>query len=133
MADHVLWCDKGWQPVFFGFCPSEKAWKREMKRMGCPEEPYPTTDARMTSFESNGKVTCIVTVADGSEDRHSATEVIGIIVHEATHIWKEVRKAMGEKDPSIEFEAYSMQAIVQGLLSAWGQTRGKPKEAVNGA
>lgn len=32
------------------------------------------------------------------------------------HIWQEVRTMMNEKEPSIEFEAYSIQKIAQDLM-----------------
>lgn len=124
-TDRVIWCDRGWQTVFIGFCPSERAWKREMKKMGCQGEPYPNESAgRCTTFRLKGKVCVIVSIRDGSEAEHTQTEVLGLFVHEATHVWQTVRDEMGEKSPSIEFEAYSMQAIFQQLWSAWLNTRG---------
>lgn len=39
-----------------------------------------------------------------------------LIVHEAVHIWQELKKRMNEKEPSSEFEAYSIQRISQDLL-----------------
>ncbi|MEN5103787.1 hypothetical protein [Brucella anthropi] len=122
-TDRVIWCDRGWQPVHFGFCPSKKAWKREMKRLNC-KEPYPDTDGRCTTFTNEGKVICIVTLRDGSENERSISEITGLLVHEATHIWQTIRDDIGEKDPSPEFEAYSMQAIFQGLFTAFQETRG---------
>lgn len=122
-TDRVIWCDRGWQPVHFGFCPSKKAWEREMKRLNC-KEPYPDTDGRCTTFTNEGKVVCIVTLRDGSENERSISEITGILVHEATHVWQTIRDDIGEKDPSPEFEAYSMQAIFQGLFTAFQETRG---------
>ncbi|KAB2692512.1 hypothetical protein [Brucella intermedia] len=122
-TDRVNWCDRGWQPVHFGFCPSKKAWKREMKRLNC-KEPYPDTDGRCTIFTNEGKVVCIVTLRDGSENERSISEITGLLVHEATHVWQTIRDDIGEKDPSPEFEAYSMQAIFQGLFTAFQETRG---------
>lgn len=123
----VIWCDRGWQPVYFGFCPDEAAWKRAVKRLGCSGEQYPTEAGRCTSFEKDGKLCILVTVADGTEKHHSQIEVTGLLVHEATHVWQYVRDHMGEKEPSVEFEAYAMQAIFQGLMSGWEQTRGKKR------
>ncbi len=122
-TDRVIWCDRGWQPVHFGFCPSKKAWKREMKRMNC-NEPYPKSDGRCTTFTNEGKVVVIVTVRDGSEHERSISEITGLLVHEATHVWQTIREDIGEKDPSPEFEAYSMQAIFHGLFTAFQETRG---------
>lgn len=125
-TDRVIWCDRGWQPVHFGFCPSKKAWKREMKKMGC-SEPYPGMDGRCTTFTKDGKVVVIVTLRDGSENERTVCEVAGLLVHEATHVWQTIREDIGEKDPSPEFEAYSMQAIFQELFSTYQETRGTGK------
>lgn len=121
--DRVIWCDRGWQPVHFGFCPTKKAWKREMKRMGC-DEPYPETDGRCTTFTKDGKVVVIITLRDGSEKERSVCEVAGLLVHEATYVWQTIREDIGETHPSIEFEAYSIQAIFQELFSAYQASRG---------
>lgn len=40
----------------------------------------------------------------------------GLIIHESVHIWQEIRMIMNEKNPSTEFEAYSIQKIAQDLL-----------------
>lgn len=40
---------------------------------------------------------------------------------------------MGEKDPSIEFEAYSVQAIFQDLYQAWLDTAAPPSLLARGA
>ncbi|KAB2701322.1 MULTISPECIES: hypothetical protein [Brucella] len=94
-----------------------------MKRLNC-KEPYPDTDGRCTTFTNEGKVVCIVTLRDGSENERSISEITGLLVHEATHVWQTIRDDIGEKDPSPEFEAYSMQAIFQGLFTAFQETRG---------
>lgn len=121
----VLWLDQGWQPAHIGFCPSKKAWKREMRKMGCEGEPWPSAAGSTQTFDSGGKRCIIVTVAEGCEKHHSRIEIAGLIAHEATHVWQKVREHMGEDQPSIEFEAYSVQAIFQNLYRAWWDTRGK--------
>lgn len=129
-ADKVRWLDQGWQPVFIGFCPSQKAWDREMKRLGItPPEPYPTTAGRMTTFDYKGsKTVCLVTIQDGSEKEHSLSEVIGLLVHEAMHVWQRILLDIGEHDgASMELEAYAMQQIVMMLMNAFEETRGLPK------
>lgn len=122
-VERVIWCDRGWQPVYYGFCPSKRAWVREMKRFGHPTEPYPTNDGCATTFVNKGKTSIIVTLGDKSEERQTRVEIAGLLCHEATHVWQEVRRAIGEREPSIEFEAYSVQAIFQSLYQAWLDTR----------
>jgi hypothetical protein len=65
----------------------------------------------------------IVTVSDRRKRR--GIEVVGLIVHEAMHVWRFVREKMGEREPSLEFEAYAMQAISQNLIDAYEKTRGR--------
>lgn len=98
-----------------------------MKRMGIDDVHYPTSDGAATTFTKDGKTIVLVTVLDGAERERTLLEMIGIVVHEAAHVWQEVRLAMGEHSPSIEFEAYSMQAITQELLAAFEDARGLPK------
>lgn len=125
-ASKVIWCSRGWQPVYYGFCPSERAWKRELRRLGVPDEPYPTSDARCTYFERHGNTghSILVTVSERAV-KHTKVEIIGLIVHESMHVWRFIRECIGESDPSKEFEAYSIQAISQDLISAYERTRGR--------
>jgi hypothetical protein len=51
-VDKVIWIDQGWQPVFIGWCPSKKAWDREMRKFGVTDEPYPDSSGRCTMLES---------------------------------------------------------------------------------
>ena len=46
-----------------------------------------------------------------------------MLLHEAVHIWQIVKRRMGEREPSVEFEAYSIQAIAQDLLKCSKQVR----------
>lgn len=122
MKSEVIWCNRGWFSVHFGFCPDKKAWQREMKRMGVKNEPYPASDGRCVTFESNGKTCAIVTIGKHIDGKDS-NGVIGLLIHEAVHVWQLVRKTIGESKPSPEFEAYSIQAIAQELIAAYSATR----------
>lgn len=134
-ANEMVWLDRGWQPASIGFCPSSVAWRKAMKALDCVGEPYPTNAGRMTSFERkrDGKLTLIVTLANGVEKRQNRVEIAGLLAHEATHVWQYVRRHMGEDSPSPEFEAYSVQAIFQGLYQAWLDTRAPAEMLAAGA
>lgn len=78
-------------------------------------------DACVTHFSGKKKETlCVVQIGDVAE--HSLLQVHGLILHEAVHIWQEVRTCMGEEKPSSEFEAYSIQAIAQDLFEAFEES-----------
>ena len=130
--DKVIWCDRGWQPVAIGFCPSEKAWHREMRRINLvPPPPFPTSDACCTSIEkTNGEVDgsaslSIVTIAPHFIKSNDAVGIYGLIVHEATHVWQHILHSIKEENPSPEFEAYSMQCIVMELCNAFEKSTGR--------
>lgn len=46
-------------------------------------------------------------------------EIYGLILHEAVHIWQHLKQLMREDEPSIEFEAYSIQMIAQDLFAMY--------------
>jgi hypothetical protein len=122
----VIWCDRGWMPYHYGFCPNARAWGFEMVRLKLKvPPPYPAEyDGRCTHFEcAKDRNACsIVTIRDGA--KVSALTKAGMLIHEAMHVWRAMREAIGEHDPSSEFEAYSMQSIAMNLIYAYEQSRG---------
>ena len=107
----------------YGFCPSKKAWKRQMKLMGC-DAPYPDTEGSATTFTKNGEMMVVlVTLADSAGTR-PPTEVIGLMAHEAVHVWQSACEAAGDDEPSSEAEAYGVQSILQSLMDGYAKTRG---------
>lgn len=126
-TDKVKWLDGGFLPIYFCFCPSEKAWDREMKRLKIKDEPYPTTNGRCTTFFNlEGDVhDCIfVTIDSGIAKKFSRVQIEGVIIHEAVHVYQEALKSMGEEKPGIEMEAYSIQGIAMQLLNAYEEIIG---------
>lgn len=64
----------------------------------------------------------IVQIGDTSEQ--TSVEIHGLLLHEAVHIWQRIHQRMGEKDPSTEFEAYSIQSIAQDLFVMYEESQG---------
>lgn len=75
--------------------------------------------AAQVDFYSEGAY-AVVQLGDTSE--RNQIEVYGLLLHEAVHVWQKVRKLMGEKEPSSEFEAYSIQAIAQDLFKMYEES-----------
>lgn len=61
----------------------------------------------------------------GDTSGRNLIEVYGLLLHEAVHVWQKVKKLMGEKEPSSEFEAYSIQAIAQDLFKMYEESEVK--------
>lgn len=75
--------------------------------------------AAQVDFYSNGAY-AVVQLGDTSERK--LIEIYGLLLHEAVHVWQKVKKLMGEKEPSSEFEAYSIQAIAQDLFKMYEES-----------
>ncbi|MCX5818441.1 MAG: hypothetical protein NT047_00785 [Deltaproteobacteria bacterium] len=54
--------------------------------------------------------------------------VIGLLVHEAVHVWQHICEELNENEPSVEFEAYSIQLLSQRLIAAYSELNEKMKK-----
>ena len=79
----------------------------EFMSMGCSAQ---------VDYYDGGKH-CIVQLGE-TQDK-SLIAIHGLLLHEAVHIWQRTKYLMGEKEPSIEFEAYSIQRIAQDLFDMY--------------
>lgn len=78
--------------------------------------------AAQVNYYSDGAY-AVVQLGDTSERK--LIEIYGLLLHEAVHVWQKVKKLMGEKEPSSEFEAYSIQAIAQDLFEMYEESEVK--------
>lgn len=87
----------------------------------CPSWEEVSADGAITwtMEDSYGRPAWIVGVG---EDVAIATTP-EYLVHEAVHVWQGYREFIGERKPSDEFEAYSIQGIFSTLLLAYSQSR----------
>ncbi len=128
ISPKTLWIHSAWPAdVQVAFVPNEQEWYSTLKKnYNITDEPYPQSDAQVTSFSKGKEVHCLVTITD---QQPSLEQVVGLLSHEATHCYQKVRDWMKEKEPSIEFEAYTVGHITQSLLSLYIKARGVPKIA----
>lgn len=124
----IIWFDRYAFPSYWGFCPDETAWKKQMKKVGCKGEPYPNfetdTLARVSEFVSyDHKHIVIVTLGDlGGRD---PIGVVTLIAHEVEHVWQYMKKHMGETNPGNEVEAYVKQDMLASMIYAYEKHRCK--------
>ena|SRR5690242_1032128 len=127
----MKWCDRALfvSPVWYGLCTNEKQFHATLRELGIKGSHsfMKTKQANATTHFLDGKDTCAI-VALGDTSGKSTECVHGLIVHEAMHIWREIRDHVGEESPSAEFEAYAIQTIAQRLMESWHeQTKGKKR------
>lgn len=88
----------------------------EFMSMGCSAQ---------VDYYDGGKH-CIVQLGEVAD--RSLLQVHSLLLHEAVHVWQRVKVLMGEKEPSIEFEAYSIQRIALDLFSMFEESEDNDQE-----
>lgn len=127
MAKNLTWCrrDIVRLPCYLALCCSEEEYLREMKRKkipiaDVPEFPKWPTSANVSFFTHEGEPDIALVCLDPVQaKKRGLIATLALLVHEATHVWQHTLRELGEKEPSAEFEAYSMQAISQELFEAF--------------
>lgn len=68
------------------------------------------------TFDQNNGEQPIAAVCVGDFSKHNNSEIAGLIAHEASHVIDAYFEYIGEKTPSSEFKAYSIQTTVEKLM-----------------
>ena len=117
-------------PIFYGLCLNEQDFRKELKKLKIEEHVNfllnDASNATCHFFTKDNKTASIVCLGDIKGQ--TLEQIHAILVHEATHIWQEIRYNIGEKSPSSEFEAYSIQMITQNLLVSYKEQKAKKKK-----
>lgn len=109
---------------FLALATSELAFYRAMQHLKVPQANWNTwlpQDAYgRTHILTNpeGSVACVVCVRVGEQQGIDAASTL---IHEAVHVWQAWCKYRGEAEPSIEFEAYSIESIARRLMQAYAK------------
>lgn len=119
----AVWCQREWYWPRYAFVPSRQAWDREMIRLNVnAPDSYPASDGCMTELNFKDRLICLVTVNE-EQSVSRGRSVVTILAHEAVHVYQKVLEHIGENKPSSEFEAYSIQTILDNLIEAFEATR----------
>lgn len=110
-------------PYCITLCQNKKAFRQELKRLKIPKDDQPEwiapgKDGTAHFFQKVNKVhdLCAIVCVKSSAD---PVQTVGLIVHEAVHCWQRIKEEIGEREPSKEFEAYSIQAVAQRLMASY--------------
>jgi hypothetical protein len=125
MKAKFKWLDRRVTPAapYFTLCLTEEDYKAATKHLELKETVKWVSDgANATTHIMNnpeGKSVCLVCIK-GFEGREPS-EVAGLLIHEAVHVWQEYLRSIHETSPSSEFEAYGIQNIAQELIYEFGR------------
>jgi hypothetical protein len=123
MKSSVTWLDRSAaHPLpFFCLCTSEQQFLAAMKHLKVvvvPEWLHDGKPATTHTFEKDGAITCVVCI-NPKQGGPAKGQVYALLIHEGVHIWQQYCADIGEKNPSSEFEAYTIQGICQRLLYSY--------------
>ncbi len=108
---------------YLTLCLSDAEYRKAAKRMKWP--PDTDTWCNPGSGRVHMRLDCsepaaIVCIAETSDD---AVVIAGLMAHEATHIWQEWCRSMGEAAPGNEISAYAVQNLTVLLMSEWARRK----------
>jgi hypothetical protein len=92
---------------------SQEDWDEVKGALELTHEPWIGEHAALCHGLSRKSVICINPLSDAMP-----AELVGLAAHESTHAWQNLCEEMGEKSPSTEFEAYTIQSITQFVVQA---------------
>lgn len=115
-------------PFCIGICLTEDQFKNEMKRLRVPVAEWPhwlcnkNKVAAVHFFEqqTSHDFCALVCIKEYGPEK-DPNIIVGLLIHEAVHIWQHICLEMGEINPSPEFEAYSIQAISQRIIAKYSE------------
>ncbi len=103
-------------------CVTEKEFHAALNYLCCDKENRPKwindgANATTHFLEADDNEVIIVCIKD--YENVDPIQICGLLVHEAVHVWQNYCRSIGEREPSSEFEAYSIQRISQQLIESF--------------
>jgi hypothetical protein len=122
------WIDRALiiSPVFYTLCTDEADFYRLMKNIKMPIVDQPEfmiagSGATTHTFRTEEYPVAIVCM--NLDNDATNAQLSAMIAHEAVHVFQYILECIGETDPSVEFEAYSIQMITQQLILEYERQR----------
>ena len=112
-------------------CGSEKEYLAAVKHLKVKDPNIWLTNSSggtTHTFTRDDSITCVVTIDFKACKNYTLAEIVGILAHEATHVCQQLYDSIGERHPSIEFEAYAIQCTTQRLVAEFLRRKVKYKK-----
>lgn len=119
-------------PGYLALCVTQKHFERVLEHLNVSHSERPafvskTADATTHFFTNPTNGGTVAVVCLGKHEGYSPIDVAALLVHEAVHVWQDAVKTLGEKEPSVEFEAYSIQEISHQLMRLYVEAFDAPQ------
>jgi hypothetical protein len=124
----VKYVDRGlvFNPLYVGLAITAKDFDEECNKLGITKPPVFVPEGcgacvHYLEKKSDGFIReiAIVCLKENSHKTKKIEAIHAMLVHEAMHVWRRCRQALGEDYPSSEFEAYSMQNLCQSIFTSY--------------
>lgn len=116
--------NRGPFPIHIGFVPNKIAWDKFMKTAG-RDDPYDCIAGQCNYFPNEkGGSSVILICINNYEKRFSKLTIQGYIAHEVVHAFDHLCEYIGEKSPSKEFKAYTIQGWFLEACQAYDELVG---------
>lgn len=112
----VKWIPHGLFPAYIGFCNTEKAWNKLMKRLNCKNsEGFSDSAGNCTTFENlrTGGLTVIISLNYDKVKNAKKSEAFAMLAHEAKHAHDSLMDHIREFKRDGEVSAYTIDWLVR--------------------
>ena len=134
----MKWIDRSLvkSPYYIGLCRDEESFRKQLLRLKISPNHWPLwvkpmKDGAMHVFENKEQRKLCLIVCINSKSGDDPNAIVGLLIHEAVHVWQYIKQEIGDDEPSKEFEAYSIQSIAQELIVAYSTMESKKKDGNN--
>ncbi len=109
---------------YLTLCTSEEDYKKTLAHLEVPtpHNKWVSDDANATMHEFTHPtkgICCIVCVRPN--DAKTGIQMASLMIHEAVHVVQAYMDYIGERNPSTEFQAYSIQNVAQELMQSYAE------------
>jgi len=108
---------------YLTLCTTEKLYREAMRKCKV-DYPSPFIDGEFVGEArylrlANGERVAVVSITNW--EGRDPIVIAGLLVHEATHVWQQYKRDIGEQVPGDEQEAYAIQILSQTLMDEFVQ------------
>ena len=112
-------------PYMYGLCLDKRTYTRVTKLICGEARPYPASAGCCVSFHGVPRAKdCSIVTMQLMQGR-SRTQIIGLLAHEAMHVFQNLCELQSDHKPSEEFQACGIQRITMDLIDEYVRLRGK--------